>query len=113
MRALPGRPDIVLPRFRAAVLIHGCFWHHHAGCKIAKTPKSNRPFWINKFRANVERDLRKLHDLEAAGWRAAIVWECGIRHHGPKAVADMLSCWLKSEEAVTEIADPTKPHGGP
>lgn len=75
---LPGKPDIVLPRYRAAVFVHGCFWHRHAGCKIATTPKSNTGFWVEKFDRNVARDNRSRILLEAQGWTVIIAWECEL-----------------------------------
>lgn len=75
-RELPGRPDIVLPRFRLAIFVHGCFWHRHAGCRKATTPKSNVSFWMEKFAANVARDRRKESELIRLGWRVATIWEC-------------------------------------
>lgn len=77
-RDLPGRPDIVLPRHRAAVLVHGCFWHRHPGCRYATTPATNREFWQAKFKGNVERDKRQLRELQLMGWRTFVVWECQI-----------------------------------
>lgn len=75
---LPGRPDIVLPRHRAAIFVHGCFWHRHDGCKVASTPKSNTAFWIEKFDRNVARDLQARKMLEAQGWKVIVVWECQL-----------------------------------
>ena len=75
---LPGKPDIVLPRYRTVVFVHGCFWHRHAGCKIATTPKSNTGFWIEKFDRNVARDSRSRELLEAQGWKVIIAWECEL-----------------------------------
>lgn len=77
-RTLPGRPDIVLPRHRAAIFVHGCFWHRHPGCAFAYTPKSNRRFWLRKFAENVERDERNLRALRRLGWRTFVVWECSL-----------------------------------
>lgn len=77
-RVLPGRPDIVLPRFRTAVFVHGCFWHRHRGCRFAYTPKSNLPFWQAKFDGNVERDRRKVRELRKLGWRVEVIWECQV-----------------------------------
>lgn len=76
--SLPGRPDVVLPKYRMAVFVHGCFWHRHEGCRLAYTPKSNRPFWRRKLRENVERDARKARELRHMGWRRVVVWECDI-----------------------------------
>lgn len=77
-RDLPGSPDIVLPRWRVAIFVHGCFWHRHAGCPYAYTPKSNRSSWKKKFSTNVARDARKLAALQQAGWRVYVVWECEL-----------------------------------
>ena len=76
--ALPGKPDLVFPRYRTVVFVHGCFWHRHAGCNIASTPKSNTPFWLEKFEKNIARDARVAAQLEAKGWRVLVVWECEI-----------------------------------
>lgn len=73
---LPGTPDLVLPKYRVALFVHGCYWHRHYGCKFAYTPKSNQPFWHNKFLQNVERDKKVREDLERMGWRTVIIWEC-------------------------------------
>jgi DNA mismatch endonuclease (patch repair protein) len=78
-RDLPGTPDIVLPRHATVVFVHGCFWHRHAGCKGATTPKTRRAFWRAKFEANVERDRRNRRDLRKLGWKVLTVWECQIR----------------------------------
>lgn len=75
-RDLPGKPDIVLPKYRTVVQIHGCYWHRHEGCRYATTPASNREFWERKFTANVERDRRQQQELEALGWRVLVIWEC-------------------------------------
>jgi DNA mismatch endonuclease (patch repair protein) len=76
---LPGTPDVVLPRLRAVIFVHGCFWHRHPGCKRASQPGTNVEFWSRKFSRNVERDARAIEQLEAAGWRVLIVWECETR----------------------------------
>jgi DNA mismatch endonuclease (patch repair protein) len=78
-RTLPGHPDIVLPRHRTVVLVHGCFWHHHSGCRFAYTPKTRRDFWSAKFKANMERDRRTQKALRRAGWQVLIIWECQTR----------------------------------
>lgn len=76
---LPGTPDIVLPKYRTAIFVHGCFWHRHPGCRLATTPKTRQDYWLPKFEANVERDTRKLRELEARGWRSLVIWECETR----------------------------------
>lgn len=75
-RDLPGSPDIVFPGRRAALFVHGCYWHRHDGCKYCYSPKSNIEFWERKFKNNVLRDSRVQKELEQMGWRVAVVWEC-------------------------------------
>lgn len=75
-KSLPGRPDIVLPKYHTVVFVHGCFWHRHRGCRFAYTPKSRVAFWNNKFLSNIERDRRKSKALKELGWRVVTVWEC-------------------------------------
>ena len=76
---LPGKPDIVLPRRRVVVLVHGCFWHRHPGCPHTRTPKSRVEFWTDKFAGNVRRDETARQALEALGWRVLVVWECELK----------------------------------
>lgn len=78
-RDLPGTPDLVFPRWRRAVFVHGCFWHRHLGCSKTTTPKTRADFWEEKFRANQARDARKFAGLQAAGWRPVVIWECETR----------------------------------
>ncbi len=75
---LPGSPDIVLPKHRTVVFVHGCFWHRHAECRFAYTPKSRIAFWTSKFTDNVVRDRRNVRRLIAMGWRVVTVWECQV-----------------------------------
>ena len=77
---LPGKPDIVLPRYKTVIFVHGCFWHGHPSCKYAYTPKRNTEFWVNKISGNQERDAAVKRELVEAGWRVIIVWECELRH---------------------------------
>ena len=77
VRGLPGRPDVVFSKRRAAILVHGCFWHRH-GCRKAYTPKSRAQFWRAKFAGNVERDRRNQQRLTADGWRVFVAWQCEI-----------------------------------
>lgn len=85
-RGLAGKPDIVLPKYHTAIFVHGCFWHRHAGCKVATTPKSNTEFWVDKFDRNTARDAIKRAQLEADGWNVIVVWECDLKTDG-KALA--------------------------
>ena len=95
-RRLPGKPDIVLPKFHAAVFVHGCFWHRHEGCRFATTPATRPDFWATKFKANAMRDGRALQELAEAKWRVATVWECALRESGAQTVAAKLGHWLRS-----------------
>lgn len=79
VRELPGRPDLLFPRHKIAIFVHGCFWHRH-DCGSAATPKTRVEFWQKKFETNVARDARKKDDLERAGWRVAEIWECETRN---------------------------------
>jgi DNA mismatch endonuclease (patch repair protein) len=79
VKQLPGHPDIVLPRYRTAIFVHGCFWHRHPGCRNATTPSTRREFWQEKFDGNISRDLRNRAALEAAGWTVLTVWECELK----------------------------------
>src|SRR5690348_15236952 len=75
-KGLAGTPDLVFPRYRVAIFVHGCFWHRHAGCARASTPKTRQQFWLDKFKANVARDKRAIERLEAQGWYCTVIWEC-------------------------------------
>lgn len=101
---LPGRPDLVFPKHRAVVFVHGCFWHRHAGCKHAASPATRSEFWKGKFESNVSRDAAKSLALRAAGWRVAIVWECALRTKADmERTANSLAGWLKSTVPEFEI----------
>ena len=76
--SLPGRPDIVLPKYRTAIFVHGCFWHRHCDCKYAYNPKSRQDFWERKFEQNVQRHRDVTQRLEELGWRVVVIWECEI-----------------------------------
>ena len=73
---LPGKPDIVLPRYNSVVFVHGCFWHRHNGCKKATVPKTKILFWREKFKGNIERDIKVQEELQSMGWKILIIWEC-------------------------------------
>ena len=90
---LPGKPDIVLPKHKAVVFVHGCFWHSHEGCKRAARPTTNRTFWDRKLDRNAERDRKHHQALMALGWNVLVVWECELARDGG---------WL--ERVVAEIS---------
>lgn len=75
---LPGKPDLVFPRYRVALFVHGCFWHRHPGCRYTTTPASNAAFWRQKFAENVSRDARVQRQLETLGWQVHVVWACQL-----------------------------------
>jgi DNA mismatch endonuclease (patch repair protein) len=77
-KKLPGKPDIVLPKWHTAIFVHGCFWHRHSGCSNCSMPKSNTEFWEIKFCGNIERDRRNVAKLHEAGWNVIVVWECEL-----------------------------------
>lgn len=100
---LPGRPDLLLPKWRVAVLVHGCFWHRHQGCRKATTPATRPQFWSDKFAANVARDARNHSSLLLLGWRVATVWECAL---GPQHLASSvatLSGWITQGTDTIEL----------
>lgn len=101
-RHLPGRPDLVLPRWHAAILVHGCFWHQHPGCPYAAVPATRAEFWQQKLSGNRERDQRKLDALLAMGWRVATVWECSL-NRSPEHAIKTLEGWVRGNERTIVI----------
>lgn len=77
---LPGKPDIVLPKHKTIIFVHGCFWHRHKDCKYAYNPKSRVKFWEEKFEGNVKRDKVKIQQLKDKGWKVIVVWECQTKN---------------------------------
>ena len=96
---LPGRPDLVFPRRRLVIFVHGCFWHRHDGCRYAYTPKSRIGFWTRKFAENVARDRRNEEALRELGWRVLVIWECTTRNE--EAVRQYLQGRIQQCEAST------------
>lgn len=92
-KRLPGKPDIVLPKYRTVVFIHGCFWHGHKSCKYYTVPKTNTEFWTAKVARNQERDQEEWRQLEAKGWSVIIVWECQLK----KAILEETIANVESE----------------
>jgi len=90
VKKLPGSPDIVLPKYRTVIFVHGCFWHQHEGCSYATMPSSNREFWLDKFSQNQLRDSRNLDDLHKLGWKTIVVWECGLRTRKKNVLHDLI-----------------------
>lgn len=104
---LPGKPDIVLPRYKTVVLVHGCFWHRHEGCKVATTPKSNTDFWVKKFDQNTARDTRTRDQLEGLGWKVIVVWECELASE--RKVADVS---IRVANKITQVDPRVYVNGG-
>lgn len=98
-KRLPGRPDLVLRRHRTVVFVHGCFWHRHLGCPQATTPSSNAEFWARKFSRNVERDQAVTNELQLAGWRVVVIWECELKNL-PALTRRMQLVFLRADHAT-------------
>ena len=104
LRRMPARPDIVLPKFRAVVLVHGCFWHRHEGCRLAYMPKSRIDFWNEKFSGNLLRDHRQHKALLDSGWRVLVIWECALRGTARQlATMTIVKRWIRSRAAHAEF----------
>lgn len=101
---MPGKPDIVLPRYRAAIFVNGCFWHGH-NCPLFKLPATRTDFWREKIERNRINDSRTKEALLAHGWRVAVIWECSLRGAGrnTEAVAQSLAEWLRSDTSLIEV----------
>lgn len=97
-KKLPGKPDIVLPRYRTVIFVNGCFWHRHSGCRYAYTPKSRQEFWYKKFETTVKRDKEKKEKLKEEGWNVIVVWECELKKN-PDKMADKISSMIKKKDA--------------
>jgi DNA mismatch endonuclease, patch repair protein len=89
VKSLPGTPDVVLPKFKLLIFIHGCFWHRHSGCRLTTNPSTRSAFWNAKFLANVQRDDRKRLQLRKLGWKSVVVWQCEIQR-STRAAADKI-----------------------
>ncbi len=91
---LPGKPDIVLPKFRIVIFINGCFWHGHEGCKYFVVPKTRTEWWMEKINSNKRNDINKKKELEDLGWRIITLWECEIKHmndnHSLNTIIDLI-----------------------
>ena len=87
---LPGSPDIVLPKYKTVIFVHGCFWHRHENCKYATTPKTRKEFWEKKFRENINRDNLNQANLSLKGWKIIIIWECQLKGDIKKLIRELL-----------------------
>lgn len=106
---LPGRPDLVFPKHRLTVFVHGCFWHRHEGCQYASTPKSRTAFWAEKFAANVERDARQEAALRTLGWRVLVIWQCETKDEAAveRNLAELIGCDRATSERRSTLSATT------
>lgn len=107
VKDLPGKPDIVIPKFRTVVFVHGCFWHRHKGCKNAVLPKTNPDFWEKKLKGNVKRDRKNLEALRNMGWRIVVVWECAMKGKNAgetEVILDRTAEWLTGKDEILVIS---------
>jgi DNA mismatch endonuclease, patch repair protein len=101
---LPGKPDIILPKYHAVLFVHGCFWHRH-GCKATTAPSTNQEFWLKKFNDTITRDNQNIQTLIENGWRVAIVWECVLKNKNTfqDSVTKNITEWLHSNTKFMSI----------
>lgn len=88
--SLPGKPDIVLPKYKTVIFINGCFWHHHEGCKFATIPKTRTDFWKAKFERNILNDKKNTDLLESCGWKVITLWECSLKKEFAKTMGRLI-----------------------
>lgn len=102
---LPGKPDILLPKYKAIIFVHGCFWHKH-NCHLFKWPKTRIDFWRKKIESNVKNDLKHIPSLKQQGWRVLIVWECALKGKTrlPEYdIIEIITKWIKSDSIMKEV----------
>ncbi len=90
-KRFPGKPDIVLPKYKTVVFIHGCFWHRHPGCKRATTPKTRIEYWKDKFNRNIANDANNVDLIREKGWNPIVIWECEINNHFDETMKSLLN----------------------
>ena len=100
VKDLPGKPDIVLPKYKTVIFVHGCFWHHHENCKYSKLPETNKEFWEKKIFDNVDRDKKNKKILEDLGWKVLLIWQCEIRNNDSRIA--------KLENLITALKQKTR-----
>ncbi len=99
-KRLPGKPDIVFPKYRTVIFVHGCFWHGHKGCKYYTIPKTNTNFWVAKISRNQERDQEVWRQLEAKGWFVIIVWECQLKKAKLQETVEMVTNEIRKKGEI-------------
>lgn len=107
VKGLPGKPDVVLSKYNAAIFVHGCFWHGHRKCKRSSLPRTNSVFWKNKIQSNVKRDKLNQQNLRELGYRIAIVWGCALNNkHKQQQTTLKVVGWIKSDSHYRELPAP-------
>lgn len=101
-KKLPGKPDIVLPKYKTCIFVNGCFWHKHEGCKDFVWPKSNEAYWKAKINGNVERDHRQQQELESLGWNVIVVWECELKKDRFEETMSFVEAAIRNQVVITE-----------
>ncbi len=104
-KELPGKPDIVLPKYQSVIFVHGCFWHGHEDCHFFRVPKTNTEFWLSKIRRNQERDVEVQNHLMEAGWRVLTVWECATRRAPQDSLTTEVADWLAGSDYSGSISE--------
>lgn len=99
---MPGKPDIVLPKYKTVIFIHGCFWHRHKGCSKASEPKTNKEYWLSKFQRNVDRDCRTRQQLQDLHWNVIVLWECEIRKFNSNDIVSKILKEIKHGDSKTD-----------
>ncbi len=94
-KELPGKPDIILPKYRTAIFVHGCFWHGHGNCKEFSPPKTRTEWWLNKINGNKKKDIDNVTRLEKLGWKVIVVWECELT---PDKIGDSIKSIVKTKQ---------------
>jgi len=97
VRQLPGKPDLVLKKYNSIIFVNGCFWHHHAGCIKASIPKTNKPYWEEKLKRNINRDYANLQQLKDMGWKVITIWECEINQNFALTLSNVVQ-YLHNEQ---------------
>lgn len=108
VKDMPGKPDVVLPKYRTAVFINGCFWHGHQGCRYFVVPQTNTEFWVNKIEGNIKRDNEKFLQLEAMGWNVIVVWECALKKSRFRETIAQLEARIRKNGLALKGAKPTR-----
>ena len=97
---LPGKPDIVLPKYKTVIFVNGCFWHAHEGCRYFVWPKNNAEFWKKKIGGNIERDAKNQRLLTELGWEVIVVWECELKHSAAEDALNSLVCRIRRQGSL-------------